>query len=82
MAFYPNKQFFNRQLFLYFSGQVDKNHQTYTDDQLEQLLEYVFEHTDLNKDGYVDYLEYRISDFKAKRAEKEKEVLPKPNKKT
>ncbi|XP_047039852.1 vacuolar protein-sorting-associated protein 36 isoform X2 [Helicoverpa zea] len=59
---------------IHWHGQVDKNHQSYTDEQLEQLLEHVFKHTDINKDGYIDYLEYRISDYKAKKAEKEKEA--------
>ncbi|KAJ8706518.1 hypothetical protein PYW07_012596 [Mythimna separata] len=57
----------------YTQGQVDKNHPTYTDEQLEQLLEHVFKHTDMNKDGYVDYLEYRLSNYKALKAQKEKQ---------
>ncbi|XP_063371809.1 multiple coagulation factor deficiency protein 2 homolog [Cydia amplana] len=47
-------------------GQVDKNHATYTDKQLEDLLEHVLKHTDIDKDGYVDYLEYRVSSYKAR----------------
>ncbi|KAI8431803.1 hypothetical protein MSG28_016219 [Choristoneura fumiferana] len=42
-------------------GQVDKNHATYSDKQLEDVLEHAFKHTDVNKDGYIDYLEYRVS---------------------
>ncbi|KPJ00458.1 hypothetical protein RR46_07048 [Papilio xuthus] len=42
--------------------QVDKNHDVYTDEQLEELLEHVFKHTDLNNDGYISYLEYRVND--------------------
>ncbi|XP_059054992.1 multiple coagulation factor deficiency protein 2 homolog isoform X2 [Achroia grisella] len=52
---------------IHWHGQVDKNHQAYTDLELEQLLEHVFNHTDINKDGYVDYMEYRVSDYKAKK---------------
>lgn len=47
---------------------MDKNHSAYTDQQLEQVLEYALNHTDINGDGYIDYLEYRLSNFKAKKA--------------
>lgn len=60
----------------FFSGQVDKNHPSYTDKQLEDVLEHAFDHVDLNKDGYVDFIEYRVNHYKAKVAtekmEKEK----------
>ncbi|CAF4942691.1 unnamed protein product [Pieris macdunnoughi] len=46
-------------------GKLDKNHKVYTDKQLENLLETALTHTDLNNDGYIDYLEYRISNYKA-----------------
>ncbi|XP_048003126.1 mediator of RNA polymerase II transcription subunit 15 isoform X5 [Leguminivora glycinivorella] len=51
---------------IHWHGQVDKNHATYTDKQLEDLLEHVLKHTDIDKDGYVDYHEYRVSNYKAK----------------
>ncbi|XP_013178942.1 PREDICTED: multiple coagulation factor deficiency protein 2 homolog isoform X2 [Papilio xuthus] len=49
---------------IHWHGQVDKNHDVYTDEQLEELLEHVFKHTDLNNDGYISYLEYRVSNYK------------------
>ncbi|XP_052748103.1 multiple coagulation factor deficiency protein 2 homolog isoform X3 [Galleria mellonella] len=59
---------------IHWHGKVDKNHKAYTDQQLEEVLEHAMRHTDLNKDGYVDYMEYRISDFKAKKAIKDDNV--------
>ncbi|XP_061727205.1 GATA zinc finger domain-containing protein 10 isoform X5 [Cydia pomonella] len=56
---------------IHWHGQVDKNHATYTDKQLEDLLEHVLKYTDINKDGYVDYLEYRVSSYKAKSKKQE-----------
>ncbi|XP_073966693.1 lymphotoxin beta receptor inhibitor-like isoform X3 [Choristoneura fumiferana] len=53
---------------IHWHGQVDKNHATYSDKQLEDVLEHAFKHTDVNKDGYIDYLEYRVSNYAAKKA--------------
>lgn len=58
---------------IFFTGQVDKNHRAYKDEELEQVLESAFKHTDINEDGYIDYLEYRLSNFMAK---KNKEAKP------
>ncbi|XP_063836159.1 multiple coagulation factor deficiency protein 2 homolog isoform X2 [Ostrinia nubilalis] len=54
---------------IHWHGQVDKNYQAYTDAQIEQVMEHALTHTDLNKDGYIDYLEYRINHYKAKKAQ-------------
>lgn len=45
---------------------MDKNHIAYTDAQLENVLELALTHTDLNGDGYIDFIEYRLSDIRAK----------------
>lgn len=46
--------------------QIDENHEVYTDDQIEAVLDEALNYTDLNKDGYVDYHEYRINLEKGK----------------
>ncbi|OWR46619.1 hypothetical protein KGM_215137 [Danaus plexippus plexippus] len=45
---------------------IDENHEVYTDDQIEAVLDEALNYTDLNKDGYVDYHEYRINLEKGK----------------
>ncbi|CAH2083707.1 unnamed protein product [Euphydryas editha] len=40
--------------------QIDENRPSYSDNQIEGILEQALKHTDLNDDGYIDYLEYRI----------------------
>lgn len=65
---------FTHRLPNFFSGQIDKDHPVYPDDQLEEVLELALNHTDLNDDGYIDYTEYRLQDFKAKKARQEKEM--------
>ncbi|KOB72040.1 Uncharacterized protein OBRU01_12806 [Operophtera brumata] len=42
------------------SCQMDKNYKAYTDDQLESVLEHALKHTDINRDGYIDFIEYRL----------------------
>ncbi|XP_041983581.1 uncharacterized protein LOC121736452 [Aricia agestis] len=42
-------------------GKVDKNHAAYSDDQIEAVLEQALTHVDLDRDGYVDYHEYRYN---------------------
>ncbi|XP_013196403.1 multiple coagulation factor deficiency protein 2 homolog isoform X2 [Amyelois transitella] len=54
---------------IHWHGQVDINHRAYKDNELEDVLEQALKHTDLNKDGYVDYTEYVISNYKAKIAD-------------
>ncbi|CAB3246523.1 unnamed protein product [Arctia plantaginis] len=59
---------------IHWHGQIDKDHAVYPDDQLEEVLALALSHTDLNDDGYVDYTEYRLQDYKAKKARLEKET--------
>lgn len=44
---------------------VDTPHQLdalYTDDELIDIIDHLLESMDKNRDGYVDYAEYRASD--------------------
>lgn len=43
-------------------GTGEKQGTSYTDDNLADIIDYVLSSMDLNKDGYVDYLEYRKSE--------------------
>ncbi|KAI8130334.1 hypothetical protein CVS40_0670 [Lucilia cuprina] len=43
-------------------GTGEKDGTTYTDDNLADVIDYVLNTMDLNKDGYVDYTEYRKSE--------------------
>ncbi|CAG9790621.1 unnamed protein product [Diatraea saccharalis] len=52
-------------------GEKDKNHPVYSDTQIEQVLELALKNTDMNGDGYIDYLEYKISDYKAKKKQED-----------
>ncbi|XP_046976166.1 multiple coagulation factor deficiency protein 2 homolog isoform X2 [Vanessa cardui] len=51
---------------IHWHDQVDANRTAYTDGQIEAVLEKALTHADLNNDGYIDYLEYRISMIKGK----------------
>ncbi|CAK1553232.1 unnamed protein product [Leptosia nina] len=65
---------------IHWHGQVDKSHRVYSDQQLEKLLETALNHTDLNNDGYIDYLEYRISNLKAEVATAKRQAAKVQNK--
>ncbi|XP_058982985.1 nuclear transcription factor Y subunit beta isoform X2 [Musca domestica] len=43
-------------------GTGEKQGTSYTDDNLADIIDYVLSSMDLNKDGYVDYVEYRKSE--------------------
>lgn len=43
-------------------GTGEKDGTSYTDDNLAEVIDYVLNSMDLNKDGYVDYTEYRKSE--------------------
>ncbi|XP_064076215.1 multiple coagulation factor deficiency protein 2 homolog isoform X3 [Vanessa tameamea] len=51
---------------IHWHDQVDANRSVYTDGQIEAVLEKALKHADINNDGYIDYLEYRISMIKGK----------------
>lgn len=43
-------------------GTGERSGTTYTDESLSDVIDYVLQTMDLNKDGYVDYTEYRKSE--------------------
>lgn len=56
---------------------MDKNYKAYADEQLESVLEHALTHTDINRDGYIDFIEYRVSSIRAKIAQDKTQKSPK-----
>lgn len=55
-----------------FLGKVDKDSaNTYSDEQLEKLLEYALDNADMNDDGFVDYTEYRFNNDRVRVVQEE-----------
>ncbi|XP_075147773.1 uncharacterized protein LOC142221824 isoform X3 [Haematobia irritans] len=52
-------------------GTGEKNGTTYTDENLADVIDYVLNSMDLNKDGYVDYTEYRKSEAESAKGNKQ-----------